>query len=63
MVWTKYNNPSKKRKLKRKTDRTEADILAGKQMIIDNKLGYEIIEKTYDEISDRLCGEPSRNIY
>lgn len=63
MVWTKYNNPSKKRKLKRKIDRIDADIMAGKQMLIDNKLGYETVEKTYDEISDRLCGKSSRNIY
>lgn len=63
MKWTKYNNPSRKRKPRRKMDRADADIMAIKQMIIDSKLGYEIVEKTYDEISDKLCGKPSRNIY
>ena len=63
MTWTKHNNPSRKRKPRRKMDRTDADIIAGKQMIIDSELGYEIVEKTYDEISNKLCGKPSRNIY
>ncbi len=63
MTWTKYNNPNRKRKPRRKMDRTDADIMAGKQMIIDSKLGYKIVEKTYDEISDKLCEKPSRNIY
>ena len=40
--------------------RTDADIMAAKQMIIDSKLGYEPIVKTYDEISDKLCGKESR---
>ena len=63
MTWTKYNNSSRKRKPRRKMDRTDADIMADKQMIMDSKLGYEIVEKTYDEISDKLCKKPSRNIY
>lgn len=61
-MFTKYNNPNRKRKPGRKMNRTDADILAGKQMIIDSKLGYKTVEKTYDEISDQLCGKPSRNI-
>ena len=63
MTWTKYNNPNRKRKPRRKMDRTDADIIAGKQMIMDSKLGYKIVEKTYDEIIDKLCEKPSRNIY
>ena len=54
MTWTKYNNPNKKRRSKRKVDRTDADILAAKQMIIDSKLGYQTIEKTYEEISNKM---------
>lgn len=57
MRFTKYNN---KRKSKSKMGRTDADIMAAKQMIIDSKLGYEPIVKTYDEISDKLCGKESR---
>ena len=54
MTWNKYNNPSKKRRSKRKIDKTDADILAGKQMIIDSKLGYQTVEKTYEEISNKM---------
>lgn len=54
MTWTKYNNPNKKRKPRRKMDKTDADILAGKQMIIDSKLGYKTVEKTYEEISNKM---------
>ena len=54
MTWSKYNNPNRKRKLNRKIDKTDADILAGKQMIIDSKLGYQTVEKTYEEISDKM---------
>lgn len=57
MRFTKYNN---KRKSKPKMSRTDADIMAAKQMVIDSKLGYEPIVKTYDEISDKLCGKESR---
>lgn len=60
MTWSKYNNPSRKRRPKTKMSRTDADIMAAKQMIIDSKLGYEPIVKTYDEISDKLCGKESR---
>lgn len=63
MTWTKYNNPSKKRKPRRKLDRTDADILAGKQMLEDKANGIEMPLKYYDEISDRLCSKPSRGIY
>lgn len=57
MRFTKYNN---KRKAKSKMSRTDADIIAAKQMVIDSKLGYDPIVKTYDEISDKLCGKESR---
>ena len=60
MTWSKYNNPSRKRRLRTKMSRTDADIMAAKQMIIDSKLGYEPIVKTYDEISDKLCDKESR---
>lgn len=54
MTWNKYNNPNKKRRPRRKIDRTDADILTGKQMIIDNKLGYKTVEKTYEKISNKM---------
>lgn len=60
MRFTKYNNPSRKRKTSRKMDRTTADIMAAKQMVIDSKLGYDPIVKTYNEISDKFCGKESR---
>lgn len=63
MTWTKYNNPNKKRRPRRKLNRTDADILAGKQMIDDVAKGIKMPLKYYDEISDKLCGKPSRNIY
>jgi len=63
MKWTKYNNPNKKRKTRRKMDRTDADIMAGKQMIDDKARGIDMPLKYYDELSDKLCGKPSRNIY
>lgn len=44
---------SSKRK-PRKISKTDADILAGKQMIIDSKLGYKTVEKTYEEISNKM---------
>lgn len=54
MTWNKYNNPNKKHRSKRKIDKTDADILAAKQMIIDSKLGYQTVEKTYEEISNKM---------
>lgn len=63
MTWNKYNNPSKKRRLRRKIDRTDADILAAKQMLDDKERGVEMPLKHYDELSDQLCGKPSRNIF
>ena len=54
MTWNKYNNPNKKRRSKRKIDKTDADILAGKQMIIDSKLGHQTVEKTYEKISNKM---------
>lgn len=43
-----------RRKTKKKIDKTTADILAGKQMLIDNKLGYETVTETYEEISKKI---------
>ena len=43
-----------RRKTKKRIDKTTADIMVGKQMIIDSKLGYEIVEKTYEEISKNI---------
>lgn len=40
--------------IREKIDRTDADILAGKQMIVDSKLGYKTVEKTYKEISNKM---------
>ena len=54
MTWNKYNNPNKKHRSRRKIDKTDADILAGKQMIIDSKLGYQTVEKTYEKISNKM---------
>lgn len=53
-------NRKKNIKPRRKIDKTTADIMAGKQMIIDSKLGYEPVIKTYEEISDKLCREKAR---
>ena len=63
MTWTKYNNPNKKRRPRRKIDRTDADILSTKQMLDDKERGVEMPLKHYDELSDQLCGKPSRNIF
>lgn len=62
MKFTKYNNPSKK-KPRRKMSRTDADIMAGKQMIIDHENGIKMPIEHYDKLSDQLCGKPSRGIY
>lgn len=63
MKWNKYNNPSKKRRPRHKIDRSDADILAAKQMLDDKERGVEMPLKYYDELSDQLCGKPSRNIF
>lgn len=62
MSFTKYNNPSKRRRRKY-IDRSTADILAAKSMVMDRMSGIEVPLKTYDAYSDRLCNKPSRNIY
>ena len=43
-----------RRKTKKRIDKTTADIMAGRQMVTDSKLGYEIVEKTYEEISEKI---------
>jgi hypothetical protein len=53
----------KSRNTRYKMDRTTADIMAGKQMILDAKKGIEMPIEHYDKISDKLCGKPSRNLY
>ncbi len=60
--FSKYNNPSKKR-IRRPMSRTDADIVASKAYYDDRIRGTELPMKAYDELSDRLCGKPSRDIY
>ena len=48
MKFTKYNNPSKRRPRKR-LNKSEADIIAVKNMLIDKRLGYEVPVSVYDE--------------
>ena len=60
MKFSKYNTSNRKRK---KYDRTDADIMAGKMMIDDCEKGIKMPLKYYDEMSDKLCGKPSRGIY
>ena len=63
MRFSKYNNPNKKRKPRKKLSRTDADIVASKAMIDDMRLGYNLGLQYYDELSDRLCGKESRHLY
>ena len=60
--FTRYNNPSK-RKHRRTLSRTDADIIAAKNMIDDRQNGVELPLSFYDEQSDRMSRKPSRNIY
>ena len=60
--FTKYNNPNRK-KVNRKISRSDADIIAAKNMIDDLNSGIELPLSYYDQQSDELCGMPSRNIY
>lgn len=60
--FTKYNNPHR-RSRRRTMSRTDADILAAKNMIDDRKSGIDLPLSYYDEQSDKMCGNPSRNIY
>jgi hypothetical protein len=62
MKFTKYNNPNK-RKTHKKMSRTDADILAAKNMTDDRRNGIELPLSYYDEQSDRYSGSPSRHIY
>ena len=61
--FTKYNNPNKRKHRRTTLSRTEADILAVKNMIDDRQNGVELPHSFYDEQSDRISGKPSRNIY
>lgn len=47
--FTKYNNPNKKRKAKRKLDYTERTIAACNEMVLDKQLGYDIPAVFYQE--------------
>jgi hypothetical protein len=63
MQFTKYNNPNKKRKIRRRLDRSDADIIAAKAYYDDRVMGIEKPLVEYDRLSDQLCGKPSRGIY
>lgn len=60
--FTKYNNPNKKRNYRR-VSRTDADIIATKNMLDDMRNGIELPLSYYDEHSDKMCNKPSREIY
>ena len=60
--WTKFNNPSKKRR-RRRMSRTDADIIAAKMMFDNMQRGIDLPLSFYDAASDKMCGKPSRNIY
>lgn len=60
--FTRYNNPSKKRR-RRYISRTDADIVASKAYYDDKVKGTELPLAEYDKLSDKLCGKPSRRIY
>jgi hypothetical protein len=62
MRFTKYNNPNKKRSHK-KLSRTDADIIAAKNMFDDRSRGVDLPLSVYDRQSDIMSGKPSRNIY
>ena len=47
----------------RKISRSDADIIAAKNMVDDLNSGIELPLSYYDQQSDALCGMPSRNIY
>lgn len=47
--FSRYNNPSKRKKPKRKADYNDRMIMACKSMMIDEKLGYELPESYYKE--------------
>ena len=47
--FTKWNNPNKKKRPRKKLDRTEREILACKEMMIDRKLGYNISTEYYEQ--------------
>lgn len=47
--FTKYNNPNRRRKPRRKLDYNEKMIAATKEMLIDQQLGYEIPVSYYEE--------------
>lgn len=63
MKFSKYNNPNRKNRGRKKLSRTDADILTTKNMIDDKERGIELPLPFYDAQSDRMCGKPSRHIY
>ena len=60
--FTKYNNPNKRRKA-HKMSRTDADIMAAKNMLDDRLRGIDRPLSCYDMQSDQMCGEKSRQIF
>lgn len=63
MAWTKYNNPNRRRRKRAHMSRTDADIIAAKEMLLDGIAGREKPIQAYDAMSDALCGKSSRHIY
>lgn len=59
--FTKLRNPSK-RKHRKHYSRSDADIIASKALF-DLDVPSEVKLSLWEETSDRLCGQPSRNIY
>ena len=56
MRFTKYNNPNKRRSRKR-LDRTEADIIATKNMLDDRRKGIEMPIEFYELQSNKMQGK------
>lgn len=56
MRFSKYNNPSKRRSRKR-LDRTEADIIATKNMLDDRRKGIEMPIEFYEWQSNKMQGK------
>lgn len=53
----------KKKQVRRRISRTDADILASKNALCDRQNDIELPLSYYDHVSDILCGKPSRHIY
>lgn len=53
----------KRKRYKRVINRTDADIIAAKNMLDDKRRGIDLPLSFYDKQSDAMCGKPSRKIY